>query len=187
MLLNVIQRPDGTLDAEVEHLLSDITAWMAVHGEAIHSTRPWAIHGEGRTQTVEGHFKEDFAFSAEDIRFTQSKDARTLYAIALGVPASGEIRIRSLGRSPGGGNRIDRGELMGHSGNLPIEQTAEAIIVKLPSQTASKNACTLRIYGPNLRPSTTAQFITCSTHFGSTGRNPHSPSPISLGSGVGHC
>ena len=41
LLLNVVQRPDGSLDPEVEQLLADVGAWMKVNGEAIYATRPW--------------------------------------------------------------------------------------------------------------------------------------------------
>lgn len=153
MLLNVIQRPDGSLDAEVEKLVGELAAWMKVNGEAVHSTRPWAIYGEGKTQTSAGHFKEDFAFSASDIRFTQSKDGRALYAIALGWPTDGQLRIQALRKSStNGANRIDRVELLGHTGRLSFQQTAEDLLVKLPAQTLSLIACTLRITGQNLRP-----------------------------------
>jgi alpha-L-fucosidase len=153
MLLNVIQRPDGSLDPEVERLVADLAAWMKINGEAIHSTRPWAIYGEGATQAKEGHFNEDLAFSASDIRFTQSKDGRSLYAIALGWPADGQLRIQSLRKSSGnGGNRIDRVELLGHSGKLPVEQTAEGLLVKLPAQQLSQIACVLKVAGQKLNP-----------------------------------
>ena len=44
MLLNVIQRPDGTIDPEVEQLLATLAAWMTVNSEAIHGTGPgWSM------------------------------------------------------------------------------------------------------------------------------------------------
>ena len=153
MLLNVIQRPDGSLDPEVELLLADVTKWMKVNGEAIHSTRPWTVYGEGLAKKDSGHFKEDFEFAASDIRFTQSKDARTLYATALGWPADGKLRIQSLGSSPDkGANRIGRVELLGHAGKISFEQTAEALVATLPARSLSPIACSLRIAGRNLRP-----------------------------------
>ncbi|MEN6608700.1 MAG: alpha-L-fucosidase [Bryobacteraceae bacterium] len=152
MLLNVIQRPDGSLDPEVEQLLDDLTAWMKINGEAIHSTRPWTIYGEGKTQAEAGHFKEDFAFSAEDIRFTQSKDGQTLYAVALGWPPDGQLRIRALKKPSGGGNQVDRVELLGHAGRISFQQSAEELLVKLPSRMLSPVACTLKIVGQKLHP-----------------------------------
>ena len=43
LLLNVVQRPDGSLDPEVEQMLGELAKWNAVHGEAIYGTRPWLI------------------------------------------------------------------------------------------------------------------------------------------------
>ena len=150
MLLNVIQRPDGALDPEVETLVADLTAWMKVHSEAIHSTRPWDIYGEGKTQTEGGHFKEDFAFSADDIRFTQSKDGSSLYAFALGAPSNGELHIRALAKSAKGGNKIRKVDLLGGKGKLKHQQTAEALVIRLPDQGLNTSALALRITGENL-------------------------------------
>ena len=46
LLLNVVQRPDGSLDPEVEQMLEQLAEWNAVHGEAIFGTRPWLVYGE---------------------------------------------------------------------------------------------------------------------------------------------
>jgi alpha-L-fucosidase len=143
MLLNVIQRPDGSLDAEVETLLADVAAWMKIHSEAIHDTRPWKVYGEGATQTTEGHFKEDFGFSASDIRFTQSKDGKTVYATLLGWPASKEVRISSLADVD-----VSRVELLGYKGPQKFRQEKEGLLVLLPPQAATPShaiACSLKI------------------------------------------
>ena len=60
LLLNVVLRPDGTLDPEVETMLQQLADWTAVNGEAIHGTRPWLVFGEGPTKVKGGAFKEDF-------------------------------------------------------------------------------------------------------------------------------
>jgi alpha-L-fucosidase len=156
MLLNVVQRPDGSLDPDVETLLSDVGAWMAVNGEAIYATRPWGIYGEGAVTTDAGHFKEDFAFSAADIRFTQSKDGRTLYAIALGWPADGTLTIRALAAPAAGAGKVERVELLGHAGALAFAQTAGGLRVTLPGTPLSTIACALRIVGRDLRPTSPA-------------------------------
>jgi alpha-L-fucosidase len=158
MLLNVVQRPDGSLDPEVERLLAEVGAWMKVNGEAIYATRPWGVFGEGAARTDAGHFKEDFGFSAADIRFTQSKDGRTVYAIALGWPAGGAITIRSLASpASGGANRIERVELLGLGGPRVFVQTAEGLRVTLPGKPLSTIACAMRIVGRDLRPAVTPE------------------------------
>ena len=53
LLLNVVQRPDGSLDPEVEQMLAQLADWNAIHGEAIFGTRPWLVYGESAVK-VEG-------------------------------------------------------------------------------------------------------------------------------------
>ena len=96
LLLNVVLYPDGSLPPESQTLLSDLKSWMAINAEAIHATRPWAVHGEGPTETAAGAFKENAEYTAQDIRFTTKNE--TLYAITLGEP-SNRVTINSLGRS----------------------------------------------------------------------------------------
>ena len=155
LLLNVIQRPDGSIDPEVERLLHDVGAWMKVNGEAIYGTRPWAIYGEGQTKAEGGHFKEDFAFTAQDIRFT-TKGA-TLYAIALGWPADGRLTVRALAAAPGTpANRIQRVEVLGQPSPLAFQQDAAGLTVTLPAQKLSGIALALKITGTNLQPANRA-------------------------------
>ena len=151
LLLNVVQRPDGSLDVEVEQMLAQLAAWNAVNGEAIFGTRPWRVYGEGAVQFTGGAFKEDFAYSARDIRFTTK--GPTLYAIALGWPEDGRLTIKSLATRGGGkGNRIRRVELLGHKGKLSFTQSADGLIVTLPGQKPCEYAWALRITGTDLEP-----------------------------------
>lgn len=151
LLLNVVQRPDGSLDPEVEQMLEEMGAWMAVNGEAIYGTRPWLVYGEGPVRSKGGHFKEDFAYTSRDIRFTTK--GKALYAIALGWPEDGKIVIKSLAGAPNSGsNRIARVELLGQRGRLKFEQSAGALTVSLPPKRLSDAACALRITGRDLKP-----------------------------------
>ena len=150
LLLNVVQRPDGTLDPEVEQMLAELADWIAINGEAIYGTRPWLIYGEGPVRAKGGHFKEDFTYTAKDIRFT-TKGENTLYAFALGWPAESKLVIRSLAKFPGVTGKIDAVELLGHAGPLKWTQDADGLSVKLPEQKPCKYAVALKITGENLR------------------------------------
>jgi alpha-L-fucosidase len=141
MLLNIVQRPDGAIDPEVEQLLRDLAAWMAVNGEAIHGTRPWRVYGEGKATVTGGAFKEDFGFGADDIRFTQSKDGKTLYALALGVPA-GEVTIRSLGRTA---RSVASVRLLGSDEKLVWKQDADALVIQKPAVWPCRHAIVFKI------------------------------------------
>src|SRR4051794_2843187 len=78
LLINVVQRPDGSLDPEAEKVLAEMATWIAINGEGIYETRAWLIHGEGPVRAKGGNFKEDFAYTAKDIRFTVARPARRL-------------------------------------------------------------------------------------------------------------
>ena len=150
LLINVVQRPDGSLDAEAEKVLAELADWIAINGEGIYETRPWLIHGEGPVRARGGHFKEDFAYTAKDLRFT-SKGENTLYAFALGWPAESRLLIRSLGKLPGVTGKINAIELLGHAGPLTWTQDADGLSVKLPGQKPCNYAVALKIIGENLR------------------------------------
>ena len=153
LLLNVVLRPDGSLDPEVETMLHQMADWTAVNGEAIYGTRPWLVFGEGPTQVKGGAFKEDFTYTARDIRFTTK--GKTLYAIALGWPDDGKVVIKSLAKTDDACvNKIKRVELLGCKGKLKFTQTSEDLTVELPAQKISDLTCSLKITGGNLKPVT---------------------------------
>jgi len=151
LLLNIVQRPDGSLDPEVETMLHQVAAWNAIHGEAIFGTRPWFVYGESAVKVKGGAFKENFTYSAKDIRFTTK--GKTLYAIALGWPEDGKLIIKSLAKSgDASANQIKRVELLGYKGKLRSTQTAEGLTVELPDKKLSDLTCSLKITGKNLKP-----------------------------------
>jgi len=150
LLLNVVQRPDGTLDPEVEQDLTRLSDWMSVNGEGIYGTRPWLIHGEGPVRAKGGHFKEDFAYTARDIRFTAKGD-QTLYAFALGWPENGRLEIASVARLPGVKGRISDVRLLGHRGKLKWTHDATGLHVQLPAHRPCDHAVALKITGKGLR------------------------------------
>jgi len=151
LLLNVVQRPDGSLDPEVEQMLHELADWIALNGEAIYGTRPWEVYGEGPVRTKGGHFKEDFKYTSKDIRFT-TKD-KTLYAVALGWPDDGQLLVKSLARTDAApDSKITKVSLLGYQGKLEWSQSAEGLVVKLPAQKLSPYTCALKISGTGLKP-----------------------------------
>jgi alpha-L-fucosidase len=128
-----------------------MAAWMMVNGEAIYGTRPWKIFGEGPTVAASGSFKENTAYTPQDIRFTTK--GGNLYAIALGWPADGKVVVTSLAKTDDVNvNQIERVELLGGKGELQFTQTAAGLTVELPAQKTSDVACSLKITGSNLQP-----------------------------------
>ena len=147
LLLNIVQRPDGSLDPEVETQLGQLADWIAIHGEAIYGSRPWEVYGEGPVRTKGGNFKEDFAYTARDIRFTTK--GGDLYAIALGWPEDGQLRIRSLAKAAG---KIEGVRLLGSDAEIKWTQADDALVVALPATRVSEFTAALRITGAGLKP-----------------------------------
>ncbi|MCX7007077.1 MAG: alpha-L-fucosidase, partial [Kiritimatiellaeota bacterium] len=152
LLLNVVQRPDGSLDPEVEQMLGELATWNAIHGEAIFGSRPWLVYGEGAVKTKGGHFKEDFKYSARDIRFTTkgfTTKGGTLYALALGWPESGKLLVKTLATGAG---KISDVALLGSDAKLDWKQTEAGLEVTLPAQKVSEYTAGLKITGADLKP-----------------------------------
>jgi alpha-L-fucosidase len=151
LLLNVVQRPDGSIDPEVEQMLNQMADWTAVQGEAIFGTRPWLLYGEGSVKARGGSFNEDYSYSAKDIRFTTK--GPILYAIALGWPEDNRLFIRTLATVPGQRiNHIEDVQLLGYPGKLAWSQSADGLLVNLPSTKISNLTTALKIRGANLTP-----------------------------------
>lgn len=145
LLLNFPLLPDGTLDAQEEQALEEITAWMALNGEGIFGTRPFETYGEGPTPVIGGFFGEKQAkpFTAEDIRFTTKGGA--LYAFVLGWPEE-RLRIRSLGTAAGlWRNKIARIQLLGSGEKIKWSLSAEALTIERPRQKPSDIALAFKI------------------------------------------
>jgi alpha-L-fucosidase len=159
LLLNVVQRPDGSLDPEVEHALEEMATWIGVHGEAIYGTRPWLAYGEGPVRAKKGgHFQEDFAYTAKDIRFTTKGGA--LYAIALGWPEDRQLVVRSLARNgdaPAG--QITDVKLLGYDGPVQWTQATNGLVVELPARRISPYTAALKITGSGLKPVPLADVV----------------------------
>lgn len=149
LLLNVVQRPDGSLDPEVEDMLVQLADWNAIHGQAIFGTRPWLVYGESSVKVKGGSFGEDYKYNAHEIRFTTKGPA--LYAFTLGWPEDRKITIRSLAKPDGSDvNNIERITLLGYDGNIDWKQSPEGLQVTLPERKVSPYTAALKIIGTGL-------------------------------------
>jgi alpha-L-fucosidase len=158
LLLNVVQRPDGSLDAEVEQMLVQLADWNAIHGEAIYGSRPWLVYGESAVKVKGGSFGEDFKYSAKEIRFTTK--GPVLYALALGWPEDGQLVVRSLAKPASENiNNITDVSLLGYDGQLTWKQTPDGLIVTLPGKKISEYTTGLKITGTDLKPVTFAEPV----------------------------
>jgi alpha-L-fucosidase len=131
LLLNIGPRSDGTIPDEVQQVLREVGAWLAVNGEAIYGTRPWTTFGEGPTKVAGGSFHDtDTAkYTAQDFRFTTK--GSTLYAIELGWPAGGEAVIGVLGTQIGG--KVAAISLVGSNEAITFEQKGDGLHIRVPA------------------------------------------------------
>jgi len=137
LLLNIIQRPDGTLDEECQHIVEGMARWIKINGEGIYGTRPWTVAGEGPATSNAGAFKEEaIEWTSEDFRFTATDEG--VYAFLMAWPADGEALIRSLaaGRSP----KVSAVRLLGSDAKITFEQTRRGLALCLPEKSASEHA-----------------------------------------------
>jgi alpha-L-fucosidase len=154
LLLNFPLQNDGMLDAEELKILSALTDWMGVNGEAIHGTRPWKIYGTGPAAAAPGadaKFNESKRreLTAEDIRFTRK--GQTLYAFFMGWPERREVAVAPLATAGGlAAGRVGRVELLGFRGELKWSQDAEGLKVRLPAERQGSFAFALKIEGLKL-------------------------------------
>ncbi len=152
LMLSVPLQRDGQPDADEIKIVSEIGAWLKVNGEAIYATRPWKVYGEGPSTAVaeKGQFdgQRDVSnkpFTSEDIRFTQSKDGKTLHAIVLEIPKDGDVIIKSLAaNSPNWPGKIGSVQLVG-GGKLKFTRNETGLHVSLPKKFDGQTAFALRI------------------------------------------
>ncbi|HYO23803.1 MAG TPA: alpha-L-fucosidase [Lacipirellulaceae bacterium] len=123
VLLNISPKADGEIPADQQQVLVQLGAWLGKYGEAIYETRPWLTYGEGPTKEPRGGFRDAGGFlrlkySAADVRYTRSKDNKTVYALLLGAPEAGQpVTLRSFGDGePGAGVDVADVALLGVAG-----------------------------------------------------------------------
>ncbi len=152
LLLNISPKPDGSIPQEQKDILLAMGDWLGKYGEAVYGTRAWDIYGEGPTKMGRGHqvFTEPAEGTEKDIRFTRSKDMKTLYAIVLGWPEeSGMINITSLASGLEGTGRIKKVELLspvpGKYTELNYFLEEDGLKVSLPEKPGNELAYVIKI------------------------------------------
>ena len=128
MLLNILQRPDGTIDDEANYILRELAAWFDCCAEGIHGTRPFRVASEGDMRVaIQGFTEEQAAWSSSDYRFTRKEN--TLYAFVMGLPENGVSVIKSLHE----GECVTSVRLLG-ANKIPFEQSFGVLTIKLPER-----------------------------------------------------
>jgi alpha-L-fucosidase len=148
LVLNVSPMANGSIPENQQNVLKDMGAWLEVNGEAIYSTRPWTVFGEGPTdkELPEGQFggvtDPEGGYTAQDIRFTKSKDGSALYAIALGQPKAGaKVEIRSLTDKPD----ISSVSMLGSDETVGWKWSGKTLVITAPESGNEQLAVVFKI------------------------------------------
>jgi alpha-L-fucosidase len=109
---------NGKFPKEIIERLEYTGAWLRVNGEAIYNSRPWNVFKEG-----------------DDLRFTQSRDEKFLYAIVLKWPGK-SLTIRSARALLG--SRI---VMLGTPHSLRWHQGNDGLVIEVPEALAKHRPC----------------------------------------------
>jgi alpha-L-fucosidase len=157
MLMSLTPRGDGSIDPQSIEIMKGMGAWLKLNGEAIYATRTWHTSAEGPTKMIifkkgkakkgNSGFRWDFRrVVAEDIRFTRSKDNKTLYATALGKPESGTSIIKCLAKGEKIASKpISKITLIATGEEVKWNQTKEGLTITYPRTGISEIANSFKI------------------------------------------
>lgn len=139
MLLNILQRPDGSIDDEARYILEELAKWFAICGEAIYGTRPFRVFGEGDTRVLIQGFREDRTdWNSSDYRFTSKNGV--LYAFIMRTPESRVAVVKSLLPD----EQVGKVSLLGY-GPVEFAQNYGVLTIKLPEQMPTEYTNCLKI------------------------------------------
>jgi alpha-L-fucosidase len=115
---------DGRFHPTAVAQITEAGTWIRANAEAIYGTRerPGSLWKEG-----------------EDIRFTQTKDHHSVYAISLSRPA-GTLVLKTVTAAPN-----SEVVLLGGTGGVPWRQTAEGLEITMPANAPTALAYAFRI------------------------------------------
>jgi alpha-L-fucosidase len=152
LLLNISPMADGTIPQEQKDILLAIGNWLKKYGEAIYSTRAWQWYGEGPTKMGANHgvFIAPQLGTAQDVRYTRSKDNTTLYAILLGWDkGQDEVKLSLLGKDRIELKNLSSVEMIigpeNRSQSLTYRQSNDALYIRLPDHYFEEPAYVIRL------------------------------------------
>ncbi len=140
MLLNILQKPDGSLDEESIYILKYMADWIKINGEGIYKTRPWRISSEGR---VAGKGKEDrLEWTKKDFRFTSKPGL--VYAFQMKIPENHKTLIKSL--STGKKQKVKDVNMLGLKGKVSFRQDSKGLHINVSAKKVCESPICFRIF-----------------------------------------
>ena len=141
MLLNILQRPDGTVDDEAGFVLNELAKWFPVCAQGVYGTRPWKLSGEGFVRVaIEGFCEDETEWNNADFRFTAAKDGSVVYAFMMAPPKGGTVVLRSFDE----GETVRDVRLLG-AGKVAFEHRFGVLTVQLPERFPTEHTNCLAI------------------------------------------
>ena len=127
LMLNIPQKPDGTIDDEARFILKELEKWFSVCSEGVYGTRPFRTFAEGVTRITVNGFQEDRApWTDSDYRFVRK--GNTVYCFMMAAEPGGTAVIKTFTER----EAVKSVRLLGE-GTLPFSQNYGVLTVKLPS------------------------------------------------------
>jgi alpha-L-fucosidase len=130
LLLNVGPTADGLIPAAQAARLTALGWWLRQNGAAVYGTRPWA---RPSGSTGDGH----------EVRFTRAGDDASVFAVVLGTPPGGTLRLEGV--RPAEGTEV---RMLGNPRVLPHAERGHDLVVELPDHLAEAPAVTFSIAPP---------------------------------------
>lgn len=137
VLLNVSPKADGTIPDEQRVVLKEIGEWLDTYGEAVYGTRTHFKYGYGSAAIRDGNHGGQSAtikYNAEDIRFTISKDGKSLYVFCLGRPDPGKtLSIKDVIEEGSPEKSVKRVSLLGTGEELKWKIESSELQLTMPN------------------------------------------------------
>ncbi len=141
LLLNIIQKPDGTVDDRAMWILKELEKWFAINSEAVYCTRPWRVAGEGSAKVkIEGFTEEQVAWQQDDFRFVQKKAEKAVYCYMMCPHMGDKAIIKSFKPD----EIVNTVTLLGGN-ELSFNQYNGVLVVDLPKKLPTEYANVLKI------------------------------------------
>jgi alpha-L-fucosidase len=118
LLLITNLTPTGKLDPLMAARLKEVGQWMKVNGQAIYATRRWVQYSQGN-----------------NIRFTQSKDSKYVYAFCYDWPDK-ELVLRDVKAEEGSSI-----QMLGASETLKWKQGESGLVIDIPESLSKNRPC----------------------------------------------
>lgn len=140
LLLDIGPAADGTIPVIMEQRLAEIGAWLAINGDAIYGTRPFAVSKQwssGEMPTIDYNKEYDSAYDVSKLTAPPSPGKASIEAF---FTRKGQDVYAILTRWPGkrftwkdAGSLTPRGiALLGAPGPLRFTKTGDTIAIDLP-------------------------------------------------------